>query len=222
MTTAAPVRFTFDLDLGRRQDRGANLLSESTVATLSAEARNQGYELGFAEGERSAAAEAARRIAAAAEKLATNAASMSAALDDRSGQHMAEAVDLAATVGRKLAGHLLARLPVGELDALLTECLASLDGVPHLVIRCAPDLADAVREMALLRIDASGFAGRLVVMGDPDLAPGDGRIEWVDGGLVRDRATIECDIDARIAAFLIAKGIVPKDSAADAAGENRS
>jgi flagellar assembly protein FliH len=219
--SAAPVRFTFDLDLGRQKER-ANLITEATAATQSAEARMAGYALGFTEGERSATAAAAQRMAAAAERLAANSAAMSAALDDRSGQHLSEAVDLAATIARKLAGHLIARMPTGELDALLTECLASIDGVPHLVIRCAPELADGIREMALSRIETSGFAGRLVVMGDPEIAPGDGRIEWVDGGLVRDRATIEREVDARITAFLIAKGIVPKDRADQTPGETTS
>jgi len=47
--------------------------------------------------------------------------------------------------------------------------------------------------------------GRLIVMGDPEIGLGDGRIEWVDGGLVRDRAAIEAAIDERIAAYLAAR-----------------
>jgi flagellar assembly protein FliH len=85
--------------------------------------------------------------------------------------------------------------------------MASLDGVPHLVIRCHPDLAEAVREIATGRMATSGFSGRLVVMGDPDQALGDGRLEWVDGGLVRDVAAISAEIDRRIAAFLATRHI---------------
>jgi flagellar assembly protein FliH len=53
----------------------------------------------------------------------------------------------------------------------------------------------------------SGFTGRLVVIGDPEVALGDGKIEWADGGLVRDRAAISAAIDNRIAAYLDARGI---------------
>jgi flagellar assembly protein FliH len=38
---------------------------------------------------------------------------------------------------------------------------------------------------------ARGFEGRLIVMGEADVASGDCRIEWADGGLVRDRAATE-------------------------------
>ena len=51
--------------------------------------------------------------------------------------------------------------------------MATLDGVPHLVIRCDPSLAEAVRDLATGRMTTSGFSGRLVVLGDPDIAVGD-------------------------------------------------
>jgi flagellar assembly protein FliH len=220
MTAAAatPVKFTFDLDLGRRQER-TSLVSDAAVNAMLAKARAEGFQQGLAEGERTASVEAARRLASAAEALAVNSTAMVAALEDRTRQQTGEAIDLAATIGRKLASHLLSRQPTAELEALLTDCLASLDGVPHLVIRCAPDLADAIREIAQARIEISGFAGRLVVMGDPEQSQGDGRIEWVDGGVIRNRAALEREIDERIAAFFSAKGIDAPQTA-DEAGEN--
>jgi flagellar assembly protein FliH len=36
-----------------------------------------------------------------------------------------------------------------------------------------------------------GFEGRIIVIGDEDLGPGDVRIEWADGGVARDRASFE-------------------------------
>ena len=104
-----------------------------------------------------------------------------------------------------------------EIEVLIAECLGSLDGVPHLVIRCHSNLADAVRQIATDRIHTSGFTGRLVVMGDPEIVLGDCRIEWVDGGLVRDQAAIASEIDGRIADFLAARGI---NTGASGAGEH--
>lgn len=219
MNATAPQKFTFDLDLGGRRERNS-VVTDTTMASLLAKARDEGFHEGQAQGERSDSTKAAMRIAGMAEQLATHAASMSAALDDRSRQNLSEAVELAATVGRKLAGQLLSREPTGELEALITECLASIGGAPHLVIRCAPELADSIREIAANRMQISGFAGRLVVLGDPEQRPGDGRIEWVDGGLVRDRASVEADIDSRIAAFLAAKGIAPPTAVVSPAQES--
>jgi flagellar assembly protein FliH len=203
MMSAAPAKYRFDLDLGHREERNA-VMTESAIAALVDNARTEGRREGLAEGERTATVKAAQIIAHAAQMLADHTAALNAALDDSRNATMAEAVHLAAAVGRKLARHLLDREPTAEIEALIGECLASLDAVPHLVIRCHPDLADAVREMAMARIATSGFTGRLVVLGDPDRAMSDARIEWADGGIVRDTAALEAEIDHRIAQFVAA------------------
>lgn len=206
--TSAPARFTFDLDLGKRTRPTAPpepTMPERLVAELLAQAREDAYAEGVAAGERNAASVAAQTLAAAAGTLATQSAEMAAALDDATDQVRREAVELAASIGRKLALHLLARFPTIELDALIAECMQSLNGVPHLVVRCHPSIADGIRDVASAHMQTSGFAGRLVVMGDPDLRLGDGRIEWVDGGLVRDIGAIAKDIDLRISAYLAAR-----------------
>lgn len=209
--SAAPAKFTFDLDLGRRQERNS-LVTETAMAALIEEARREGREAGLAEGERSAVAKAAKAEAAAAEALAVRVAAMAANIDDARKQAIAEAVTLAHSIARKLAGGLIARQPTVEIEALIAECMATLDGVPHLVIRCDSALADAVRDIATARMTTSGFTGRLVVLGDPDIAIGDARIEWVDGGVVRDIRKLSAEIDARIAEYFAARGIQTEET----------
>lgn len=213
--SAAPARFTFDLDLGRRQDSG-RLLNENAVSAMVADARSAGYAEGFTVGEGGATATAARQLAAAASSLGDRVAALAAAQDDMRRATLRDAVELSTAIARKLAAGLVAAQPQAEIEALIADCLGSLDGVPHLVIRCHPELADSVRQIATDRIHVSGFSGRLVVMGDPEIPLGDGRIEWVDGGLVRDQAEIAAEIDNRIAAFLAAHGVTTD---ADGVGE---
>ena len=182
---------------------------EDLVAQLVAQARQDGYAEGLAAGERNTTAMAAQTLAAAAGSLATQSAAMAAALDDATAQAQREAIDLAATIGRKLALHLLARFPTKELDALIGECMQSIGSVPHLVVRCHPSIADGIRDIATAHMQTSGFSGRLVVMGDPDQRVGDGKLEWVDGGLVRDIGAVSKDIDKKIAAYLAARSGKP-------------
>lgn len=206
--TASPARFTFDLDLGKRTQPMAPpepTMPERLVAELIAQARQDAYAEGVAAGERNATTIAAQTIAAAAGTLATQSAEMAAALDDATAAAQREAIALAASIGRKLALHLVARYPAAELDALIAECMQSLGSVPHLVVRCHPNIADAIRDVATAHMQTSGFTGRLIVMGDPDLRLGDGRLEWVDGGLVRDIGVIAKDIDLKISAYLAAR-----------------
>jgi flagellar assembly protein FliH len=202
--SAMPARFTFDLNLADNPER-TSFIDEAAHAAMLQQSRADGYAEGFTAGERSAASASAAALATAATILADQAGKMLGEIDAARRSAEAEAVGLAAAIARKLASSLVAAQPAAELAALLTDCLGSLEGVPHLVVRCHPDLADAMREIAAARVAASGFAGRLIVMGEPEIAPGDGRLEWADGGLVRDLATVQAEIDQRIDDYLAAR-----------------
>lgn len=212
---AALARFTFDLDLADRPVMPPSAMPdlppepvgipEEMVERLVREAREEGYAEGLMAGEGNATSMASQTIAAAAGTLAAHAASMTAALDEARADSHRQAVDLAVSVGRKLAAHLVTREPTAELEALIAECMPSLSGVPHLVIRCHADLADQIRDIATAQIATSGYAGRLVVMGEPDIRLGDGRLEWVDGGLVRDADALDAEINETIADYLAAQ-----------------
>lgn len=208
---AHPARFTFDLDLGERTSAAPPkpMVPEDLVAQLIAQARGEAYAEGMAAGERNATSMAAQTLASAAGALATHTAEMAAALDDATAQVQREAIGLAGSIGRRLALHLLSRFPTTELDALIAECMQSLNGVPHLVVRCHPTIADGIRDIATAHMQTSGFSGRLIVMGDPDQRLGDGKLEWVDGGLVRDISAVSRDIDKKISAYLAAKNGQP-------------
>jgi flagellar assembly protein FliH len=213
---AALARFNFDLDLADNPKLKPLApqpelppepvgIPEDVVARLVREAREEGYAEGLVAGESNATSMAAQTTAAAAGALAAQAAHMTATLDDAREDNHREAVGLARSVGHKLAGHLISQHPTAELEALIAECMPSLSGVPHLVIRCHPDLADQIRDIATSQVASSGYSGRLVIMGEPDFRLGDGRLEWVDGGLVRDSALLEAQIDKTISDYLTAR-----------------
>lgn len=200
----APARFNFDLDLAAPV-RKTRMVPEDTLEAATVQARQEGFEEGFAKARESAGVKSAEALARAAEALAAQAANAVSLVADMQKQHLGEAVSLAGTIAKKLAAHLIARHPEAELAALVEESLASLETAPHLVVRCHPDLCDALRDAAENRMKTSGFAGRLIVMGDPEIRLGDGRIEWADGGLVRDIGAISGEIDKRISAYLTAR-----------------
>jgi len=47
-----------------------------------------------------------------------------------------------------------------------------------------------------------GFEGRLVVLAEPDIALGDCRIEWADGGVKRDSAATQAAIADAVARYI--------------------
>lgn len=211
--TAAAAKFTFDLDLAQRADQSRRI-GETDLAAMLADAEEKAYQRGLAKGEATATARSADELAKAVEKLASRTAEIAKKADAAQRELLTDAANLGVMTARKLAAHLIARRPLEEIRHLLDECLASLGSVPHLVIRCHPDLVDAIKKTAEGKMQASGFEGRLVVMGEPEIMLGDARLEWVDGGLVRDLAAMSAEIDRKLADFIAANGTQkPKEPA---------
>jgi flagellar assembly protein FliH len=63
------------------------------------------------------------------------------------------------------------------------------------VIRVRESDVEALKERVDPIVAEKGFEGRLVFLGEADIAAGDCRIEWADGGIVRDRKAIEKQVD---------------------------
>jgi flagellar assembly protein FliH len=117
----------------------------------------------------------------------------------------AEAIQLAVAVARKLAPELVLREPLAEIEALAAECLKQLSSAPHVAVRVHDSLHEAATAHLGEIARARGFDGRLMVLAEPDIAPGDCRIEWADGGVVRDAARTEGVIGDAIGRYLGAR-----------------
>ena len=70
------------------------------------------------------------------------------------------------------------------------------------MVRVSEALHAVTRERLEATARLRGFEGRLVVLAEPDLAPGDCRIEWADGGMVRNRAATELAIGEVVARYI--------------------
>ncbi|CTQ75361.1 flagellar assembly protein H [Roseibium alexandrii] len=140
-------------------------------------------------------------------------------IDDSVANQEKDAVGLAFLVARRLCAHLIARQPLAETVALVSECLGPLRRAPHLVIRVAERDVEVLKAKVDPIIHEKGFEGRLVILGEPEIARGDCHIEWADGGIRRDRKALEAEIDGSIRAYLKA-GRTPKPAPkADGASE---
>jgi flagellar assembly protein FliH len=180
-------RYLFDRDF---RDPGGNARN---LAALQ-EAEQRGFAQGVAEGRRQGAAEADVQLAAVMRRLADGAGTLLSGLGARQAQIEEEALAFAVALGRKLAGKALAAQP---LDAIADAAHASFEhlrGVPHLVVRVNAALVESVEAQVQRMSRDQGYEGRLVVIGEPDIAPGDARIEWADGGIVRDQSRIEAAV----------------------------
>jgi len=170
-----------------------------------ADAESQAYRKGFAAAQAQAQDENAQRLAAALALIGDSMTRVEKALAGIETRLECEAVEVAVAVGNKLAPELIARQPFAEIAALATDCFRQLVKTPHVAIRVGPGLYDEAKDKLEDIARSRGFEGRLVVLSEDELAPGDCRIEWADGGVTRDRAATETTIKVCVTRYLGAK-----------------
>jgi flagellar assembly protein FliH len=201
---AAP-KFLFDLDFGPSAEAKATTVPAAEHAAALAEAEARGYRAGMNAAEAQARTEAERRLALAFERIAGGVEQLRASLKRVEDTFEAEAVEVALAVGRKLAADLIEKEPFAEITALADQCFREMISAPHIVVRVNTELYSDAKQRLEEIARARGFEGRLVVMSEGDIAPGDCRIEWADGGLKRDRAATEAAIADAVGRYVAAR-----------------
>ena len=208
---AKTVRFTFDRSFDAPPEPVEVTIPDPPPETFSREeldaARAAGWQAGHAAGLAEANASLEAHMAATLGRL-------DAALGDLISRHTealthvrADAAELASEVGQKLARALIASSPLGEIERFLANCLNDLVDEPRLVVRLPDPLVDALRERVDSLASVAGFAGQIVLLGDPTLQGSDARIEWAHGGAERNTQMLQADIDEAVARYISSRHI---------------
>jgi flagellar assembly protein FliH len=189
------AKFVFDNDFSRNRQAK---LGEADIA----QANQTGFERGVMEGRAAAQAEIAAAYASAAQMLAHQLSSLLADADARTDAIEMAAMDVAVTLARSIAGAALADRPDADLQAAARAALGHARGQPHLAVRVNEATVTEMDQLMQRLSRETGFSGRVIVLGEPDIAPGEGRIEWADGGILIDRAALDASINQAVATAL--------------------
>ncbi len=202
---AAPAKFLFDMDFGVPDKTRERPSTAAEVAQKVAAAEANAYRSGYDAGQREAKAESDRRSALALEEIKIAIQGIGARFAGIETRMETEAVEVAVAVARKLCEELIAAEPLGEITALVQDCFSHLVATPHLVVRINDQLYEAAHEKIEQLAKQNGFAGRLVILAEPEIATGDCRIEWADGGVVRERAGVEAKISELVGRYIASR-----------------
>ncbi|HKS86590.1 MAG TPA: FliH/SctL family protein [Pseudolabrys sp.] len=198
----ATAKYLFDEDFATGEKPTITLVEHER---RRADAESQAYRDGFAAGQQQEQQEAAKRTADALSAIAESLGRLDGALGTIEARHETEAVEVAVAVARKLATALVASEPFAEISALATECFHHLVSTPHIAVRVAPGIHESAKAKIEEIARSRGFEGRLAVISDESLADGDCRIEWTDGGVVRDRVATAAEIDEMVERYITAR-----------------
>ena len=199
---AAPAKFMFDTDFAAPDRARERAATAAELAQKVAAAEAQAFQSGFDAGQREAKAESDRRAALALEEIKISMQGIAARLANVESRMETEAVDVAVAVARKLCAELIDAEPLGEIIGLVKDCFSHLVATPHLVVRINDALYESAHERIERLAKQCGFEGRLVILAEPEVANGDCRIEWADGGVVLERSAIDAKIDELVGRYM--------------------
>jgi flagellar assembly protein FliH len=172
-------------------ERQEPVIKVSQHETILAEAIAAARAEGFVEGKAEAHDEETARLARAMESVAMALEQLRHDLEDIQAMASDEAIRFAQEIALKVAGKVMDAQPLAIIEDTGRAIFDDLRGQPHVAVRVAPELVDSAKDKLSGIARERGFEGRLIVMGEPEILPGDVRIEWADGGIIRDRGLVE-------------------------------
>ena len=202
---AAPAKFLFDTDFAAPDKARERAATPIEIAQKIAEAEARAYRAGYEAAQHEARVESDRRAALALEEIGITIRGIATRFSGIEARMETEAVEVAVAVARKLCSELISSEPLGEIIALVGECFSHLVATPHLVVRISDSLYEAARERIDRLAKQSGFEGRLVILAEPEIATGDCKIEWADGGVVLERAATEAKINELVGRYIASR-----------------
>ncbi|MBN8553472.1 MAG: flagellar assembly protein FlbE [Caulobacterales bacterium] len=204
MSDAAPQKFGFNTWF----DDDGQVVSEAPMPRIKRAYLPAEVEVIRAEAFREGQADQQRRdesrLAEAVSQISTACAQALGGLDRLVARYQSEAATLAVATGEIIGNGALERYPQAPVAAALEAMAQELASASRLVVRVNAKDAGVQAAVEKAAGDA-GFAGRVLVRDEPDLAPAAFVLEWPDGRAEYDPAEAAERVRDALAAALSAE-----------------
>ena len=168
--------------------------SAEELAAARTEGFSEGHQAGFAESAASLENAAVQALNDIAAQLSSMAPMCQAGLDGC----RRDSIAIAQAVARRTVDQLAQETALQMIEGVLGELLTRVIDEPRVVIRVHDDLLDSLQQRMPVVNEKSGFPGSVILLGEPELALPDCRIEWADGGAEYSHEAVMAEIDTLI------------------------
>ncbi len=157
--------------------------------------REQAYESGYAAGQKASEETQRQQMNTLLGRVEQKLNELNEAAAQQWREQMGHLQCVAVAVARKIMPAYAARYGCDEIQAVIAQVLTEIGREPRLVIRVGEAQFDAISAKIADITARQAYAGKVVVLGEPDLGAADCRIEWADGGIERDSEKLWQDIN---------------------------
>jgi len=159
--------------------------AETFSADQLALAKSQGHAQGRAEGLREANASIEDAQTKALQNIVAALGKLTAAEDRRDIESMINATRLAMKVTHKLLPQFAQRFSLQEIERVILDSVEARREEPRIAVIVSGQHLDALKQHIETLAAEKGYAGKMIIVADDNLAPTDVRVEWADGGAER-------------------------------------
>ncbi|MCR9213020.1 MAG: FliH/SctL family protein [Proteobacteria bacterium] len=198
------TKFMFDTEFGGAAGNGSAAKNQPVLYT-EADAtlmKTEAYEEGVRAGQAQAEAGVESSMAALIENLGSQLGQMMQGQGEQLTQVKQEAASLAFAIAGKIAPALLQVAPQAEVTRMIEDCLSDLPEEPRVVVRTSEHVTETLMPKVEQISAKAGFPGSIIMLPDPDMQPGDCRIEWADGGVERSLEDIQKRLSGLLERFI--------------------
>jgi flagellar assembly protein FliH len=186
--TAAVRKFMFERSFDdativhRAAERKPVLMKPEQIDAL----KKEFYDSGYGAGQKAGKDEQAAQLAALIATLDCHITALIENIGALATEQDVQTRKLVLAIARKLMPDFAARNGLQEIEALLGETIREMAREPRLVVRIHESQFDAVNERVQAIAVQRAYSGKVIVLADNDVASGDCRVEWADGGIERN------------------------------------
>jgi flagellar assembly protein FliH len=181
----------------------APTFSEEELEAAVAEARKTALAEGQTKGKADATAQTERQTATALTAIGQHFAKIDGEVKAATEQLRETSLELSLAMVRRLFPEFARQHGLEEVKELLGRCLDNLRTEPRFTVKVASGQAATLKTEVEALAQSRGFEGRIVVAPEESLKPGDCRIEWSQGGMIRSADEIWKAIEAAMEQALI-------------------
>ncbi|NRB14119.1 MAG: hypothetical protein HRU29_06935 [Rhizobiales bacterium] len=193
---AEPLKFTFDTAFGTRSEdvrlrEPVRIISQDDVDA----ARTQGFIQGRIDGLAEAETQYKAEFKTTLDQMVGQFENLLTGQTQAHNEAMDKAQNFAILIAKKIGQSALEQHPTKTVTKLIADCLSHINNMPHLVVRVNPEVSQLTKDELQPLIEQKGFEGKLMIMGEENIALGDCAIEWADGGVAHNSQAIISQIN---------------------------
>jgi flagellar assembly protein FliH len=186
--TAPARKFMFECSFDdatvvhRAPERKAILMKPDQLDSL----KNEAYSEGFAAGKKAGKEEQIAQQTSVLSRIDQNVGELIKNIAAIAQEQEGHTRRLALTIAKKILPAFTLQNGLQEIETLVNETLRDMVREPRIVARVHEAEFGVLNEKIQALATQRAFAGKVVIIADPNVASGDCRIEWTDGGVERN------------------------------------